>query len=77
MNILERAAALIRQDQEAQIFRATVTGTSGNKVTILRVGATTTETIPKLATYSSPVNNDPVIVVRLGKGYVCLGKIVS
>lgn len=77
MNILDEAIKRFERDQQLQIFRATVTGTSGNKVTIQRVGESETETIPKLASYSTPMANDPVIVARLGKGYVCLGLIES
>lgn len=77
MNILDEAMKRFRRDQDQQLFRATVTGTSGNKVIIQRVGQTETETIPALAAYSSPQANDPVVVARIGRGYVCLGKIVS
>lgn len=55
------------------VFRATVTGTSGNLVTITsqRVNGS----FPKLASYSSPQANDEVVVAKLGSGWIVLGKV--
>lgn len=77
-NILKQAMELFRQDQREQLFRAVVTGTSGDLVTIQRTGYSTpdTQSYPRLASYSAPQVNDEVIVARVGKGYVVLGEVL-
>lgn len=58
-------------------FRAVVTGTSGNLVTIQRTGqsAPDPQSYARLASYSSPQVADEVLVARIGEGYIVLGKV--
>lgn len=59
------------------VFLATVTGTSGNKVTIIpSVDDVAAGSYAKLSSYSSPTTNDEVLVLRIGGGYLVLGKVV-
>lgn len=55
------------------VFRATVTGTSGNQVTISSQQAT--GTFPRLVSYASPTADDEVLVMKLGTGYIVIGEI--
>lgn len=55
------------------VFRATVTGTSGNLVTI--TSQRLSGTFPRLSSYSSPATNDEVVVIKLGTGWIVLGKV--
>lgn len=55
------------------VFRATVTGTSGNQVTI--TSSRLNGTFPKIGSYSSPTADDEVVVARLGSGWIVLGEI--
>jgi hypothetical protein len=50
----------------------TVSGTSGTKVIVTVDGATVT--IPRLASYTSPVNGDIVHIDTSGEGWLVLGK---
>lgn len=55
------------------VFRATVTGTSGNQVTI--TSQRLNGTFPRLVSYASPTANDEVVVAKLGSGWIVLGEI--
>lgn len=68
---------LIRDHHREAVFRAVVTGTSGNLVTVKRTGQTNadTQSYPALVSYSSPTADDEVLVVRVGDGYVVVGEI--
>lgn len=59
------------------VFRAVVTGTSGELVTIQRTGQAEPDeqSYPRLASYGSPEADDEVVVVWLG-GYIVVGKVV-
>lgn len=59
------------------IFRAIVTGTSGNKVFIKRTATDPPEdqAYARLASYSAPAANDEVVVLWMG-GYIIVGKIL-
>jgi hypothetical protein len=61
-----------------RVFRATVTGTSGNLVTIQRTGqaAADPQSYAKLASYSSPQVADEVVVLRVGSGWIVMGKVI-
>ena len=74
-------AHYVRTMIEAALSRlftvATVTGTSGNLVTIRRTGeaASDAQSYPKLAAYAAPANGDEVLVLQFGAGYIVLGKV--
>ena len=75
MNLADATLKLIDGQWNKWVFRATVTGTSGNKVNIQRPGhAVDSQAYAKLASYSGPVNGDEVLVIWAG-GYIVLGKI--
>ncbi len=78
MNFLKEAERLFERMWRRNSFTAEVTGTSGNLVTIRRIGRTTadTQSYPKLASYGSPIVDDEVWVVRRGKGWLVTGKVV-
>lgn len=61
-----------------RLFRAVVTGTSGNKVLIQRPGQSSADpqSYARLASYSSPQTNDEVLVAQVGGGYIVVGKVV-
>ena len=77
MNIAAWVAQLFDREYRARVFRATVTGTSGNLVTVQRPGqgSADAQSYPRLASYSSPVNGDEVLVIRLGDGLIVAGKV--
>ena len=60
-----------------RVFRATVTGVSGNLVTIQRPGQASadTQSYPRLVSYATPAAADEVLVVRLGDGWIVVGKV--
>jgi hypothetical protein len=60
-----------------RVFSATVTGTSGNLVTIKRPGqvAADPQSYPRLVSYATPTAADEVMVLKLGDGWICVGKI--
>lgn len=60
-----------------RVFRATVTGVSGNLVTIQRPGqaAADAQSYPRLVSYTTPTAADEVLVVRLGDGWLVVGKV--
>ncbi len=78
MNLLKAVAELIERKHREDVFRATVTGTSGNLVTIRRTGQASADpqSYPALASYSMPAANDEVIVMRVGDGLIVIGKVV-
>lgn len=66
------------QAESRQAFvRATVTGTSGSLVLVQRQGAAGADPAgyPRLASYT-PSAGDEVLMVRLGAGYIVLGRVV-
>ena len=72
-DILARFDRLYRE----RVFRAVVTGTSGEPVIIQRTGQANPDpqAYPRLESYESPAENDEVIVQRVGDGYIVLGKV--
>lgn len=77
MALLESAVALFEKDQRAQVFRATVDSNNANEVYIIRDGqsARDDQSYPKLSGLTVAAG-DIVLVVRVGKGYVVVGKII-
>lgn len=69
---------MIDERIESSIFRATVTAISANSVRIKRVGATVEDAQDYAAVdiYPFPAVDDEVLVLRLGKGYTVLGRLV-
>lgn len=78
MNLAKFVSDMVDGMFRERVFRATVTGVSGNLVTIQRPGQTAadTQSYPALASYGSPTATDEVLVIRLGDGWVVAGKIV-
>ena len=78
MNVLDEVRKMINRVWRERLFRATVTGTSGNLVTIRRTGqsAADVQSYAKLASYSAPAADDEVIVAQIGRGWIVLGKVV-
>ena len=68
---------LVTQKMVDHLFLATVTGTSGNNVTLQHLGESVadTTTYRRLASYSSPVNGDIALCVRIAGSIVVLGKL--
>ncbi len=78
MNLLEESRKLFEGMFRERLFRATVTGTSGNLVTIQRTGETApdAQSYPRLNSYAAPAADDEVIVVQIGSGLIVLGKVL-
>lgn len=77
MNLADMTIRLFTAQWNKWIFRATVTGTSGNLVTIQRPGfSADSQSYARLNSYSSPTNGDEVLVMWIGGGYLVLGKIL-
>lgn len=77
MNLAQLVSKLIDRILRDRLFRATVTGTSGNKVKVQRAGESEDATYyARLTSYSSPTVTDEVICLRLGGGVIVLGKIL-
>ena len=55
------------------VFRATVTGTSGNQVTI--TSPRVSGTFPRLVSYASPTANDEVLVIKVGLSWLVVGEV--
>lgn len=55
------------------VLRATVTGTSGQRVSVS--SEKLTGTFPKLSSYTPSVG-DEVLIVRVGTGWIVIGKVV-
>ena len=55
------------------VFRATVTGTSGNQVTI--TSQRLTGTFPRLVSYASPTADDEVLVIKVGPSWLVIGEV--
>ena len=74
-------AHYVRTMIEAALSRlftvATVTGTSGNLVTIRRTGeaASDAQSYPKLAAYAAPANGDECLCLNLGASTLIIGKV--
>lgn len=61
---------------ERHVFMATVTGTSGTKVTIKpSTDSVAAGSYVRLASYTTPTNNDLVLCIRVGGGIIVLGKV--
>lgn len=75
---LQRLEQLIdRKLAKAQPFRAIVTGTSGNTVTVRRLDATTGETEPRAKLSGvTVVNGDEVLCLPINGKPIVVGKIV-
>lgn len=68
----------VARDQELQIVRGTVTGTSGNSVFVKRNGTESADAAPwpKCAGGAALIIGDEVLLVRTGGGYVVVDKII-
>ena len=77
MNLAQQVRGLVDALWGERMFRATVTGTSGNLVTIQRTGqgSADPQSYAKLTSYSAPAASDEVIVVKVGGGWIVLGKV--
>ena len=71
MNLAELIQRAVEAVVGRMIWRGTVTGTSGNRVTVQREGETTAASYPRLASYT-PTNGDEVLVLA----GVVVGRIV-
>lgn len=71
LNIASWVRDEIQQELARLFFRATVTGTSGNKVVIQpqTQSGTTTLTAARLSSYSSPQNGDEVLGIYIPDGH--------
>ena len=78
MNLVKFFTDLFDRMFGERVFRAAVTGTSGNLVTIQRPGqpAADTQSYPRLVSYTSPTAGDEVVVMKLGGGWIILGEII-
>lgn len=77
MNLQSELAAAINTSQDDQIWRGVVTGTLGDLVYVRRAEQSVADTqpYPHLDSYT-PTVADEVIVARVGKGYIIIGKVV-
>lgn len=76
MNLRYLVSQYMQKFWEKHVFLATVTGTSGNKVTIKPSGdGSAIGSFAKLAAYAAPVNGDEVLVIKVGGNYLVCGKI--
>lgn len=75
MNIFSEIARRFDGMYRERVFRAVVTGTSGELVAIRRTGqvAADPQPYPRLASYASPQEDDEVIVAQVGDGLIVLG----
>lgn len=73
MSLARHIAEMIDGRMGELTARATVTGTVGSSVTV--TGPVVAGTYPRLASYS-PVSGDEVLLLRVGAGYIVLGKVV-
>lgn len=77
MNLAQQVRELFDALWGERMFRAVVTGTSGNLVTVKRTGqgSADPQSYAKLASYSAPAVNDEVLVVKVGGGWLVCGKV--
>lgn len=75
MNLFARAIEHFDRLFRERVFRAVVTGTDGEKVIIQRTGqsAPDPQSYPRLASYETPTEDDEVIVLQVGDGFIVLG----
>jgi hypothetical protein len=68
---------VVQAEGRRAFVRGTVTGTSGSLVLVQRQGESAADPIgyPRLASYS-PASGDEVLLVRVGGGYVVLGRVL-
>jgi hypothetical protein len=65
----------LRQPGEWKV--GTVSGTSGQKVIVAVPGISPSPTLPRAASYSSPVNGDVVLIAWLDIGPIVICKIAT
>ncbi len=76
-NLFSTVQIMIDRDAEEQLFQATVSSITGSTITIQRTGHD-----PETAAYSVidsfpyPVVGDEVIVARVGRGFIVIGKVL-
>ena len=77
MNLASAVTEIVDNLNAAMLFRAVVTGTSGNLVTIRRFGQTSadTQSYARLASYTPSVS-DEVLCLKVGTGVIVLGKVL-
>lgn len=78
MNLAAEIQRLYEEWRRRDTWRGTVTGTSGNLVTVRRTGqsAADPQSYARLASYTSPTIGDEVVVVRVGEGEFVVGKVL-
>lgn len=73
MSLARHVADMIDGRLDGLFVRATVTGTSGNLVTVS--GPQVAGSFPRLASYTA-ASGDEVLLARVGAGYIVLGKVL-
>lgn len=78
MNLAAAVSKVVDAVLGELLFRAAVTGTSGNLVTIRRFGQTAadTQSYARLASYSTPTAGDEVLCLKVGSGVIVIGKVL-
>jgi hypothetical protein len=76
-DLVQLIREVIASEDRQAFVRGIVTGTSGGLVIVQRQGADGPDPAgyPRLASYS-PGSGDEVLLVRVGAGYVVLGRLV-
>lgn len=70
-------ANAFREGWERNVFLATVTGTDGDKVTIIpSVDDAAAGSYARLSSYASPQADDEVLVIRIDGGLLVVGVVV-
>jgi len=78
MNVIAMAREAFDGLYRQRVFRAVVTGVSGELVEIQRTGqaAPDSQAYPRLASYVTPSVGDEVIVQQVGDGWLITGKVL-
>lgn len=70
MNLAELIQRAVEAVVGRMIWRGTVTGTSGNRVTVRREGETTAASYPRLASYTPQVGHEVLVLAGVVVGRV-------
>jgi exopolyphosphatase/pppGpp-phosphohydrolase len=77
MNIAAFVEEAFRRAWERNVFLATVTGTAGDKVTIIpSTDDAAAGSYAALASYDTPTADDTVLCLRVGGGILVVGKVL-
>lgn len=74
-NVLREARDMFLRDQRDQVFLATATDVTGQNVTIRRAGQTVDEGPYVAVDGLTVVDDDSVVVLRVGSRYVVIAKL--